>query len=93
MNKDNDPPKPPYPKNNPWEILMIGGFFLALSFMFLAATKGAMMSTGGNRYGQSTGTLLVDSSTLHGLGWIFLLMGLLITAGYFKLRNDIKKGR
>ena len=93
MDKKLDPPKPPYPKNNPWEILLIGGFFLALSPMFLLAKKGAMMTAGGNRYGQSSGTIVVDSSTLHGLGWISLLMGLFITAGYFKLWNDIKKGR
>lgn len=91
MDKKLDPPKPPYPKNNPWVLLIVAALFVAIGLSFIFVPREAILLTSGHRtVGRD---VLASSDTILGIGWLSLTIGLLITAGYFKLWNDIKKGR
>ena len=91
MDKKLDSPKPPHPKNNPWEILLISGLLLALGITMILSRREAI--TTAEDYHSADAAALANTETLHFIGWLTFIGGLLIAAGYFKLWNDIKKGR
>lgn len=91
MKKRRQPPRPPYTKNNPWVLLIVAILFIAIGLSFIFVPREAVLFTGGNRtVGRD---VLASSKTILGIGWLSLTIGLLMTAGYFKLWNDMKKGR
>jgi len=91
MDKKLDSPKPPHPKNNPWEILLISGLLLALGTTMILSQREAIVATGG--YLSADAAYPPNAETIHFIGWLTFIGGLLLAAGYFKLWNDIKKGR
>jgi hypothetical protein len=86
------PPRaePRHPKNNPWEILVVGALFFFPGLLLMFQHGSAIAVQQSFRYAPS-GVTAISEHGAHLLGGLAMLVGLACTCLYLYLRREIAR--